>query len=355
MGPKDNEELRIKLPLLEKKLEDFNLATLTCNETLEYIKVQAQKTEMQIKQEFEKLHQFLRDEEAARIAALREEDEKSQMMKDKLEKINSEISSLSDAIEEEIGADDLTLLQNYNRTVARAQSTLQYPGGVSGALINVAKHLHNLKFRVWEKMQFSETVQYIPVTLDPNTAHPQLILSEDLTSMNFSYDKQQLPDNPERFDEWLNVLGSEGFNSGTHCWYVEVGNSTNWEMGVVTESAKRKGEVCEGGGLWFLHYDDGEYDAISSPLSKSSIEFHETPIITVSQNPQRIKVQLDWDKGKLSFYDFHNSTHIHTFTHTFTQRVFPFFGSQSEHTPMKILPMKFQIRRKRLTDGHHLL
>ena len=76
---------------------------------------QAQHTEKMIKEEFEKLHQFLRDEEAARIAALREEEEqKSQMMKEKIEKMSREISSLSDtirAIEEKMGADDITFLQ----------------------------------------------------------------------------------------------------------------------------------------------------------------------------------------------------------------------------------------------------
>ena len=79
------------------------------------LQVQAQHTERQIKEEFEKLHQFLRDEEAARLAAQREEEEqKSQMMKEKIEKMSREISSLSDtirAIEEEMGADDITFLQ----------------------------------------------------------------------------------------------------------------------------------------------------------------------------------------------------------------------------------------------------
>ncbi|KAG5283028.1 hypothetical protein AALO_G00037460 [Alosa alosa] len=74
------EELKAKLQPLQEKLEKFEEAKVTCDETAEYIKTQAQNTEKQIKEEFEKLHQFLRDEEAARIAALREEEEqKSQM------------------------------------------------------------------------------------------------------------------------------------------------------------------------------------------------------------------------------------------------------------------------------------
>src|SRR4029434_9339319 len=79
------------------------------------IQTQAQNTERKIKEEFEKLHQFLRDEEAARTAALREEEEqKSQMINEKNEKMSREISSLSDTIrviEEKMGADDVTFLQ----------------------------------------------------------------------------------------------------------------------------------------------------------------------------------------------------------------------------------------------------
>ena len=93
---------------------------------------QAQSTERQIKEEFEKLHQFLRDEEAARISALREEEEqKSQRMKEKIEKKSREISAISDkirAIEEEMAAEDVSFLQ-----VRMIQSALQT---VQGTKIN---------------------------------------------------------------------------------------------------------------------------------------------------------------------------------------------------------------------------
>ncbi len=77
--------------------------------------------------------------------------------------------------------------------------------------------------------------------LDPNTADPHLLVSDDLTSVRYSENKQPLPDNPERFDEYLCVLGSEGFNSGTHCWDVEVKESSVWILGVTTASKPKEG------------------------------------------------------------------------------------------------------------------
>ncbi|XP_048095319.1 E3 ubiquitin-protein ligase TRIM35-like [Alosa alosa] len=107
---------------LQNTLEDYEQVKLSCDHTAEYIKVQSNNTEKQIKEDFEKLHQFLRDEEAARISALwKEEGQKSRMMKEKIEQMVREISSLSDSIRvvEKMGADDVSLLQNYKSTLER--------------------------------------------------------------------------------------------------------------------------------------------------------------------------------------------------------------------------------------------
>ncbi|KAM4624090.1 nuclear factor 7, ovary-like [Polymixia lowei] len=322
------EEIQKSLKPLQEKLKLFNKVKGDCYQTAQHIKVQAQKTERQIKEEFKKLHQFLQEEEEARITALREEEEqKSQMMKDNIEGLTREIT----AIEKELRAEDISFLQNYETTVERAQRTLpQDPQLVSGALIDVAKHMGNLTFRVWDKMK--ETVSYTPVILDPNTAYPALILSEDLTSVRCGK-RQQLPENPERFSRpWTGVLGSEGFNSGTHRWDVEVGDSKYWILGVLTKSVRGNGNISYGQRMiWF---SDNKYTTLSS--SEPNI------VLTVRQKFQRIRVKLDWNRGQLSFSDPDTNTHIHTFTHTFTERLFPCICN-CDNFPVKMLPVKVSV------------
>ncbi|KAL7864050.1 hypothetical protein AOLI_G00154700 [Acnodon oligacanthus] len=116
-------KLKSALEPLQKNLRVLEEAKRDCDQTAAHIKTQAQHTERQMKEEFEKLHQFLRDEEAARIAALKEEEEqKSRMMRRKIEEMNGEISALSDTIrniEKEMEAEDVPFLQNIESTMTQ--------------------------------------------------------------------------------------------------------------------------------------------------------------------------------------------------------------------------------------------
>uniref|UniRef100_A0A3B3RJY9 Tripartite motif containing 35-12 n=1 Tax=Paramormyrops kingsleyae TaxID=1676925 RepID=A0A3B3RJY9_9TELE len=308
-------DLRASLILLKEKLEKFTKVKQEFEETAKHIKSQSQQTEKRIKEEFEKLHQFLREEEEARLSVLREEEvQKSKRMKDEIENISQQVSTL-------------------------AQCSLQYPKLPSGALIDVTKHLGSLRFKVWEKML--EIVQYTPVTLDLNTAHPWLSVSDDLTSLRDTGVKQQLPDNPERFTHYVNVLGSEGFNSGKRSWEVTVGDKPEWDVGVVKGSAMRRGKfTCSPqNGFWVIGLRNGdEYKAFTSPSTR----------LRVKWKPRRIRVQLDYDRGEVSFFNPADMSLIYTFKDRFTGTLFPVFSpcvnnKGSNTGALKICPVRLSV------------
>ncbi|KAI4889210.1 hypothetical protein NFI96_024376, partial [Prochilodus magdalenae] len=220
-GP-HKEKIQTRLNDLKEQIPIFQKVKETSERVSAHIKAQAQTTERQIQEEFKKLHQFLRDEEEARIAELRkEEGEKSQRMKKKTEELDQQMKDISVRIAEleEKLKDDVLVLQDVQTAYERAQYRGPVPKLGSGALIDVTKHLGNLRFKVWEKM---ETIcPYFSVILDPNTANPSLSISTDLSSVSNSAENLQLPDNPERMSAYAGVLGSEGLSLGTHSCKME--------------------------------------------------------------------------------------------------------------------------------------
>lgn len=320
---------------LQEKLEHFKQAKGNWDGTAAHINVQALYTQIQIEDKFKKLHKFLQEEEEARIKALKEEEEeKSQKMRDKIYALSIDIEAISDTvsvIEKELATGNVSLLQNYKATLGKVKQPLllNKPQLGPGALIDTAKHLGNLTFNIWDKM--TPMVTYSPVILDPNTAHSNLLLSKCLTSVRYT-DKERaraLPRNPDRLENYLTVLGAECFHSGTHSWDVDVGNTVDWSVGVIEESVSRTEQLVAG--YWEVGLWDGGYKAFSPPNTDK--------VLALKNPPQRIRVHLDMNRGKLSFSNPDANTNLYTFNQTFTKRLFPFLSTAST-LPMKISPMK---------------
>ncbi|XP_052000252.1 zinc-binding protein A33-like [Xyrauchen texanus] len=334
------DELNMKIKILESKQDSFKRMKKKYRDTVAFNESQTKEAEEQIKQEFERLHQILNDEEKSRVTALKkEETEKKMILEEKIESITRDILALAELIQSvkrEMGAEDLIFLQNFQKLKRRTQWTGEDPPKVQGALINMASHVGALGYKVWEKMQFH--VQCLPVILDPNTVSPWLSVSRELSSVKESLERQSFPDNPERFDPCVFVLGSEGYSSGRHRWEVHVADNPKWILGVCKESVvrKRKFTVTTTAGVWTIGLSKGVYNALTTPRT----------VLNVERRPETIRIKLNIEKGEVSFWDTGNNKHLCTFTDKFSGKLFPIFGPGLHHTPLTILPAKVTIHKQ---------
>ncbi|XP_034434953.1 nuclear factor 7, brain-like [Hippoglossus hippoglossus] len=336
------EKMKSALGVLQKKRDAFDKMKKNYEDTVVHIQVQAQFVERRTREEFQKLHSFLQAEEDARMEELRsEEEEKKREMMQRIAEIEGNITSVSASIrelEEQMALEDIFVLHKCKGTLPSADSPAEAPVAAPvttpAALIDVAKYVGSLTFHVWEKMQ--KIIRYTPVTLDPNTAAPWLTLSDDLTSVCDSDEKQQLPDNPERFDPDTAVLGRESFTSGKHSWDVNVGDNTAWVVGVAKESVVRKEKMSSvlRNGYLCVYFYHNMYFAGTSPLTR----------LTLKNNPKKVRVLLDCDKGRVSFHNPHDNALIYTFKHAIVERVFPYFWVGCQLCPLTVEPKEVSLK-----------
>nr|XP_006011008.2 PREDICTED: zinc-binding protein A33-like [Latimeria chalumnae] len=267
-------------------------------------------------------------------------EEKEQNMRAMEENIVQDLTYVSKTItdiQQKLDVEDQIFLMNLQDTRKRIKENADYkprePETISAADIDGYKYIDCLQYRVWKKM-----LKFInPVTLDPNTAHSTLTLSEDLTTVTCGSTRKKLPNTPERFDKCVSVLGSQGFSSGRHSWVVDVGNKTDWSLGVAEESANRKGQVylAPENGYWTIILRDGDtYSACTNRRIRLELE----------NRPKKLLVSLDYEAGKVLFYNADDMSRIFTFRHNFTQKLFPYFSpctntDNKNGDPMQICPL----------------
>ncbi|KAJ1211647.1 hypothetical protein NDU88_007004 [Pleurodeles waltl] len=168
------------------------------------------------------------------------------------------------------------------------------------------------------------------VTLDPDTANHQLILSEGGRRVRWTPEREILPAGPKRFTSEGDVLGREGFLSGRHYWEVQLLQAEYyWVIGVARESvSRREGPLMAG--IWALSWYISEYQAITDDPSSSS--GYSEALLALHDPPRKLGMFLDYEAGRLSLYNTETLEHLHTFTEaTFSGRVLPYFHlSQTE-------------------------
>ncbi|XP_075947744.1 E3 ubiquitin-protein ligase TRIM39-like [Anarhichas minor] len=159
----------------------------------------------------------------------------------------------------------------------------------------------------------------VDVTLDPDTAHPKLILSADGKQVHTGKVLQCLPNNPERFSPSLCVLGTHNVSSEKLYFEVQVKRKSGWDLGVVRESITRKGliSLSPENGYWAICLRNGnEYMAPAGPAVSLSLK----------SQPQKVGVFVDYEEGLVSFYDVDAAALIYSFTGcSFNEKLFPYF------------------------------
>ncbi|XP_030435473.1 butyrophilin subfamily 1 member A1-like isoform X2 [Gopherus evgoodei] len=221
-----------------------------------------------------------------------------------------------------IQAEKRKLLENISELqeeIRRLQAEIgKHLDNISELHEEIRAHLENIS-RLQRELEWRKAlVCPTNVTLDPNTANAQLIVSEDRKSVRRGIAQQEVPDNPERFHSFC-LLGCERFTSGRHYWEVEVGDGGFWAVGVARESMRRKGGIRFNPeqGIWAVERCGDQYRALTSP---------ETPM-PLSERPKKIGVYLDYEAEWVAFYDTGNETLIFTFmSASFTgETILPFF------------------------------
>ncbi|XP_078022665.1 E3 ubiquitin-protein ligase TRIM21-like [Epinephelus lanceolatus] len=195
-----------------------------------------------------------------------------------------------------------------------------YEGTVVRAVSQLEETLSEQMKKLLAVSELKRVQQYaVDVTLDPDTANPYLILSDDGKQVKCGDVKKNLPDNPERFSRYSIILAKQSFSSGRFYFEVQVKGKTNWDLGVARESVKRKGDIIlrPQDGYWTIWLRNGnKYDANAGPPVRLSLK----------SRPQKVGVFVDYEEGLVSFYDVDAAALIYSFTGcSFTEKLFPYF------------------------------
>ncbi|XP_059896975.1 zinc finger protein RFP-like [Gadus macrocephalus] len=268
------------------------------------------------------------------------QDDLNQIVKEKLKSTEKQAEDLIKELEQEI--EDLTNRSSEVKQLSHTKDHLHFlqafrslkdppptrdwttvevrPPSYVGTLRRSLDQLEetlNMEMKKLRDAELKRVQQYeVDVTLDPDTAHPWLILSEDGKQVHDGGVRKVLPDNPKRFTWCIYVLLRQSFSSGRFYFEVQVKDKTLWWLGVVRESINRKvlTERTPENGYWTLHYN------------KDVLLFRDNPSVRLPLRAglQKVGVFVDYDEGLVSFYDVEARVHLYSATGcTFSEPLYP--------------------------------
>ncbi|XP_036908769.1 E3 ubiquitin-protein ligase TRIM41 isoform X2 [Sturnira hondurensis] len=316
--------------------------------------------------EFGRLTRFLAEEQAGLERRLREMHEaqlgRAGAAASRLAEQAAQLSCLLAEAQERSQQGGLRLLQDIKETFNRCEEVQLQPPEIWSP-DPCQPHSHDfLTDAIVRKMSrmFCQAAR-VDLTLDPDTAHPALMLSPDRRGVRLAERRQEVADHSKRFSADCCVLGAQGFRSGRHYWEVEVGGRRGWAVGAARESTHHKEKVGSGGSSMGIgdassssrhHHRRRRLHLPQQPLLQREVwcvgtngkryqaqSSTEQTLLSPSEKPRRFGVYLDYEAGRLGFYNAETLAHVHTFSAAFLgERVFPFFRVLSKGTRIKLCP-----------------
>uniref|UniRef100_G3P1V7 Uncharacterized protein n=1 Tax=Gasterosteus aculeatus TaxID=69293 RepID=G3P1V7_GASAC len=306
-----------------------------------------QKRRLKIQEIKHSLEESVERSQAELIDTIKEKQRKTQKQAEgfikELEQEISELKKRSTEVEQLSHSEDpLHLLQSF-RTLNTAPPTKDWTGVKVSAPSyegTVVRAVHQLEKKLSKQMKKLLEVELkrvqqsaVDVTLDPDTAHPKLILSDDGKQVKHGDVRKNLPDNPERFNQCVLVLGKQSFSSGRFYYEVQVKGKTDWDLGVVRESINRKGDILMSpqNGYWTICLrNENKYSAFVRPSVDLSLESW----------PEKVGVFVDYEEGLVSFYDVGAAALIYSFTDCcFTEKLYPYFSPSLNYKGTNSAPL----------------
>uniref|UniRef100_A0A8C5WGK8 Uncharacterized protein n=1 Tax=Leptobrachium leishanense TaxID=445787 RepID=A0A8C5WGK8_9ANUR len=322
------EELVAIVSPLEASLKVTEQLNSQQNEKITQHKHNISEYKCHIELQFEKLQNFLKEKQQKLLeqlqqhgdSVLKQMEENLIKMQENRDNIKQTIAVANERVNDKDSITFLTDIKSFiEKCLAQQQDVISSGNTLLSKDLCQGTFKGPLQFIVWKQMKDFIVPYLSPMMLDPSTAHPNLLLSDGLTSVKYGDAKLPLPDNPKRFSQCILVLGAQGFESGRHYWEVEVGDKTAWDVGMASESSNRKGKIKLNpkNGYWAIWLRNGNaYKALESP-SKA---------LVLANKPKKIGVYVDYEGGQVSFYNADDMTAIYTFNATFTEKLYPYLS-----------------------------
>ncbi|XP_076020550.1 E3 ubiquitin-protein ligase TRIM39-like [Genypterus blacodes] len=321
-------ELQQKIQLTLLKVQEMKQSAKLSREAADRERAVGDQVFTALKQLVEKIQADFRKtmEEKQRSTEKQTED----LIKELQQELSGQRERTADVEKLLLSEDHLHLLQSFS-SISSAPPTKDWTqvrvhqrsheGSVVKAVAQLEETISKEVKKLLKKVELRRIQQFaVDVTLDPDTAHPLLILSDDEKQVHRGDVRKNLPDKPQRFDRYVSVLTKQSFSSGRFYFEVQVKGKTEWDLGVTRETSKRKGAftLSPQEGYWAVVLENvDEYEAYDDPHVPLSLK----------SKPEKVGVFVDYEEGLVSFYDVDAAALIFSFTGcSFTHKLLPYFS-----------------------------